>query len=251
MDITSAFNLTGERALITGGGTGLGLAMAKCLIAAGAEVVITGRRVDVLERAAIELGPLASFRVHDVTAFEEADDLISSIDGEISILINNAGHVVKKPVEETSMDEFSGQIDTHITGAFALAKAALPAMKAAQKGHILFTASMTSLFGVPQVIGYAAAKSAMLGLVRSLTVELSPVGIRVNAIAPGWIWSDLLKNTVEKDPARKEKVLSRTPMGRFGDPEDIGWAAVYLSSPAAQFITGVCLPVDGGISIGF
>jgi gluconate 5-dehydrogenase len=251
MDVREAFDLSGETALITGGGTGLGFAMASCLSKAGATVIISGRRESVLADAAHALGEPASYRVHDVTQFDAAEDLIGSIAGGVSILINNAGHVVKKPTQNTTIEEFTGQLDTHITGAFSLARAVIPSMRAAGRGHILFTASMTSLFGVPEVIGYAAAKSAMLGMVRSLTVELAPHKIRANAIAPGWIWSDLLKETVEKDPERKNKVISRTPMGKFGDAEDIGWAAVYLCSPAARFVTGVCLPVDGGIAIGF
>jgi gluconate 5-dehydrogenase len=101
------------------------------------------------------------------------------------------------------------------------------------------------------VVAYSAAKSAYLGLIRSLAVELSPEGIRVNGIAPGWIETEILRRAVLPDPERKAKILGRTPMARFGQPEDIGWAAVYLCSPAARFLTGVVLPVDGGASIGF
>src|SRR5215475_11537014 len=112
-------------------------------------------------------------------------------------------------------------------------------------------ASMASLMGVPLVLAYSAAKSAHLGLVRGLSAEVSQHGVRVNAIAPGWIESDMLRKAMDGDPARKAKVLSRTSMGRFGVPDDIGWAAVYLCSAAAQFVTGVVLPVDGGASSGF
>ncbi|HEX7631509.1 MAG TPA: SDR family oxidoreductase, partial [Lacunisphaera sp.] len=104
---------------------------------------------------------------------------------------------------------------------------------------------------IPYVIAYTAAKSAMVGLVRGYAVELSPHGVRVNAIAPGWIETAMSRKAMEGDPARKNKIVSRTPMAKFGDPEDIGWAAVYLSSPAAKFVTGVMLPVDGGVSMGF
>ena len=110
---------------------------------------------------------------------------------------------------------------------------------------------MASLFGIPQVVAYSAAKSAYVGMVRTLAVELGPQGIRVNAIAPGWIESDMMNAALSKDPARSAKILSRTPLNRFGQAEDIGWAAVYLCSPAAKFVTGVVLPVDGGASIGF
>ena len=119
------------------------------------------------------------------------------------------------------------------------------------RGNILFTASMTSFFGLPRVFAYTTAKSAYLGMVRSLAVDLSPRGIRVNGIAPGFIETEISRRAMAGDPARKEKVLRRTPRGRFGHTEDIGWAAVYLCSPAAKFVNGVVLPVDGGMLIGF
>ncbi|MBD3306436.1 SDR family oxidoreductase [candidate division KSB3 bacterium] len=251
---TEAFDLSDELVLITGGGTGLGFGMAQCLIEVGASVVIVGRRERVLQDAVSQLGDAACYRVHDVTDLAAANALTTSLErdiGPITTLINNAGHIVKHPIEETSDEEFELLLKTHVTASFALSKAVIPSMKAAKRGHILFTASMASLFGLPNVIAYAAAKSGFLGMVRSMATELSQDGIRVNAIAPGWIESELLLKTVEADPARKQRVLSRTPMGKFGQAEDIGWAAVYLCSPAANFITGACLPVDGGISIGF
>ena len=256
MELTTkkAFDCSNQRVLITGGGTGLGFAMAECLVGSGAQVIIAGRRDSVLKEAVTQLGKNAEYRVHDVTDIKSANHLIESVEqnlGRITALINNAGHIFKAPFEDTPDIEFEQLLKTHTTGAFALSRAVVPSMKRAGSGHILFTASMAAIFGLPQVIGYAAAKSALLGMVRSMAVELSPDGIRVNAIAPGWIHSELLEKTVEADPDRKLKVLSRTPMGNFGTAEDIGWAAVYLCSPAARFITGVCLPVDGGIAIGF
>jgi gluconate 5-dehydrogenase len=110
---------------------------------------------------------------------------------------------------------------------------------------------MTSLIGMPRVIAYTTAKTAFAGLVRGLTAELAPCGVRVNAIAPGWIESPMLHEALDQDAERRNKILSRTPMGRFGESEDIGAAAVYLCSPAGRFVTGVVLPVDGGASIGF
>lgn len=136
-------------------------------------------------------------------------------------------------------------------GAFAMTRAVLPSMLNQRHGSILFIASMVSLIGMPQVVAYAAAKSAYLGMVRSLATELSPNGLRVNGIAPGWIESPMLHQALNNDPARRERIIVRTPMGRFGDSDDIGHAAVYLCSRAAKFITGVILPVDGGASIGF
>ncbi|HOV39571.1 MAG TPA: SDR family oxidoreductase [Spirochaetales bacterium] len=125
------------------------------------------------------------------------------------------------------------------------------AFRKAGEGSILYIASMASIFGIPYVIAYAAAKSGMLGIVRTLAVEYGPENIRVNAIAPGWIETEMSRKAMEGDLDRKQKILGRTPLNRFGSPEDVGWAAVYLCSPAGQFITGTCLTVDGGVSIGF
>ncbi|HRK31017.1 MAG TPA: SDR family oxidoreductase [Tepidisphaeraceae bacterium] len=251
----SSFNLAGETALITGGGTGLGLGMARCLTRSGAKVVLVGRRETELATAVRELGPAASMVVHDVTHLDHAADLIARAqdvsESSLSILINNAGIHLKKMADETTPDEFNAVMQTHVHAAHALIAAALPGMIQSRRGHILFTASMASLIGIPMVIAYSAAKAAHLGMVRSLATEVAPHGIRVNAIAPGWIDSPMLRKAMANDPARQAKILGRTPMAKFGEAEDVGWAAVYLSSPAARFITGVCLPVDGGASIGF
>ena len=251
---TQAFDLSGEIALVTGGGTGLGFGMARCLVEAGATVVITGRREHVLQKAVDDLGHSAHYRVYDVTKLDSAREFIASIESEIgtvTILINNAGQHVKKYVEHTEAEDMKQILDTHVVGAFELSRAVIPGMKVAKHGNILFIASMASLFGIPQVVAYSTAKTALLGMVRTMSMELSQDGIRINAIAPGWIQSDMFLKTVESDPTRKQKILSRTPMKQFGQAEDIGWAAVYLCSPAARFITGACLPVDGGVSIGF
>lgn len=248
------FSLAGERALITGGGSGLGLAMVKCMASAGAKVVLTGRNEKRLAQAATDIGANADYIVYDVDHFDEAPALASAVTrrfGPISILVNNAGIHLKKNANETNESEFSKVLTTHVLGAHALCRAFSPGMIARGQGSILFTASMASLFGIPKVIAYSAAKSAYLGMVRTLATEWSPRGIRVNAIAPGWIDSAMMRQALSGDPARETKILDRTPLGRFGRAEDIGWAAVYLSSPAAQFVTGVILPVDGGVSIGF
>ena len=249
-----AFDLSDELVLISGGGTGLGFGIAQCMRQAGAKIVITGRRESVLQDAVRELGELAWYRVHDVTDVDSSQKLIESIESDIGVvttIINNAGNHVKKRVEETSFDDFQSVFNTHVMGSFALSKAGIPGMKASKRGNILFIASMASLFGIPQVVAYSAAKSAFIGMVRTMATELSQDGIRVNAIAPGWIHSEMMHKTAATDPERKNRILARTPMKDFGQPEDIGWAAVYLCSPAAKFITGVCLPVDGGVSIGF
>lgn len=249
-----AFNLTGQTALITGGGTGLGLGMAKCLVAAGAKVILVGRRQDELTRAAESLGQNAFALVGDVTRLETIPALVGQaekVGGPVSILINNAGIHLKKDAVETSDAEFAAVMQTHVFGAFALAREVARGMIARKAGCILFTASMASLLGVPKVVAYSAAKSAYIGMVRSLATEWGEHGVRVNAIAPGWIASAMLDKALSGDPARKARILGRTPMNRLGEAEDIGWAAVYLCSPAANFVTGVVLPVDGGASIGF
>lgn len=248
------FSLAGELAIVTGGGTGLGFAMAFCLAASGARVVIAGRRITVLEDAAKKLGDQVFAEQYDVTDFAAAHDFIANIEkryGKPSILINNAGNHVKKRVEDHTHEDFHGVLATHVEGAFALTRAAVPLMKRAGHGNILFIASMSSILGMPGIVAYSAAKSAYLGMVRSLAAELGASNIRVNAIAPGWIETPMLRQALDGDPERRQKILDRTPEQRFGSPEDIGWAAVFLCSPAASFINGVLLPVDGGASIGF
>lgn len=248
------FRLDGEVALITGGGTGLGLGMARALYAAGAQVVLVGRREEMVRGAAEELGERAHWEAADVTDFASLPALVERViakTGKVSILLNNAGINFKKLAVDTPVEEFSIMLDTHVLAAHALTQAVLPGMLAAGHGSILFTASMTSLIGMPGVIAYSAAKSAYVGMVRALSTEVAGQGVRVNAIAPGWIESPMLRRALDGDPARSDRILQRTPMGRFGEPEDIGNAAVYLCSPAARFVTGVLLPVDGGASQGF
>ncbi len=250
----SVFSLEGEVALITGGGTGIGYSVAECMITQGAQVIIIGRREDVLADAVSALGDRASYYVHDLTDFAAAPGLVAQICGDIgpvSILVNNAGVHLKKPVTETSVDGFQGVLNTHLTGAFALSKAVVPGMQQMKHGSLIFMASMTALMGMPYVVAYAAAKSAYLGVVRTLASELAADGIRANAIAPGWIETPMLHQALDGDKARTQKILNRTPLARFGEPSDIGWTAAYLCSPAAKFITGQLIAVDGGASIGF
>ena len=249
-----AFSLADETALITGGGTGLGLGIARCFVRAGARVVLIGRREQSLRKAVHQLGSAAIAVPHDITRIDQADDLIGRVKqrvGPISILVNNAGIHLKKPAVATTPAEFDSLLQTHVVAAFSLTRAVLPSMIKRRHGSILFTASMASLFGIPSVVAYAAAKSAYLGMVRSLATEISAHGVRVNAIAPGWIDSKMMRQALRGDPERFERIMSRTPMKRFGTPDDIGWAATFLCSPAARFITGTVLPVDGGASIGF
>ena len=248
------FRLDQELVLITGGGSGLGLAMAHCMSDAGARVVLAGRREDVLQQAVESIGPRANYVCHDVTRLHEAPALVAKIReqfGPITVAINNAGIHLKKPALETTEEEFLQVLTSHVLGAHAICRAVAPGMIDRGGGSILFIASMASFIGVPQVVAYSAAKSAYLGMVRALASELSPRGVRVNAIAPGWITTDISRYALQNDPERQQRILSRTPMGAFGMANDVGMAAVYLSSPAAKFVTGAVLPVDGGASIGF
>ncbi len=249
------FRLDGETALITGGGTGIGLGVARRMIAAGAGVVLVGRRADPLRAACAELGPHATFVTADITAPDTAAGIVAAAEAgagaPITILVNNAGTHLKKFAADTSPAEFRSLFETHVFAAHALTQALLPGMVARGKGAVLFTSSMAAFMGVPQVVAYAAAKSSFFGMVATLSAELAAKGVRVNAIAPGWIFSEMSSKALDNDPARKAKVMGRIHMGRMGTPEDIGNAAVFLCSPAAGYVTGVTLPVDGGSVVGF
>jgi gluconate 5-dehydrogenase len=252
--LAAAFDLTGQTALITGGGTGLGLGMAHCLAAAGARVLLVGRREPELAAACAAIGPQAQALSGDITKLETISVLVEQAEqrvGPITILINNAGVHLKKPALQTSDAEFSLVLQTHVHGAFALTREVGQRMVARGAGSVIFTASMASLMGIPLVVAYAAAKCAYRGIVSTLATEWGPHGVRVNAIAPGWITSAMMEKALNNDPARKAKILGRTPLKHFGEANDIGWAAVYLASPAAKFVTGVMLPVDGGAAESF
>ncbi|MBI5425515.1 MAG: SDR family oxidoreductase [Opitutae bacterium] len=254
MNFSEAFSLRGEVALITGGGTGIGLAMARAMHGAGARVVLVGRREVELQAAVASLGTGAFAFAHDVTDFAGAAGLVERVTreiGPITCLVNNAGIHLKKPAVETTPEELQKVLNTHLVGAHALTRAVAPGMIERKHGTILFTGSMASIFGIPLVIAYTAAKTAMVGMVKGYSTEFAAHGVRVNCIAPGWIETEMSRKALDGDPARKAKIFGRTPMGGMGQPEDIGWAAVYLASPAAKFVTGVTLPVDGGASIGF
>lgn len=248
------FRLDGRTALVSGGGTGIGWGIARCLWAAGARVILIGRRESVLQKAVESLGERAASFVHDVTDFDAAAGLVDRIRdelGPVNILVNNAGIHLKKPALETTERELQQVIDVHLTGAFSLTRACLPDMIEAGEGSVVFIASMASFLGLPLVLTYGTAKTGVLGMVRSLAAEYSRHGVRFNAVAPGWIHSKMLDQSMEGDPGRKERVLARTMLGRFGHPEDVGWAVVYLCSSSACYVTGACLPVDGGASVGF
>jgi gluconate 5-dehydrogenase len=250
----NAFRLDGELALVTGGGTGLGYGMCQAMVEAGARVVIAGRREEVLRQACEQLGSSAASIRCDVTDLAGLPGLVEEVErrfGRLTILINNAGNHLKKPIVDVSDAEAMNVFQTHLFSAYVLSRECGRSMIARKQGSILMIASMTALFGIPLVSAYGTAKSGLVGLTRALATEFSPHGVRVNAIAPGWFDTALNRQAFQGDPARLQKILARTPMGRVGEALDVGYAAVYLCSPASKFVTGVVLPVDGGASIGF
>ena len=171
--------------------------------------------------------------------------------GHIDILVNNAGINMKKEFTEVTDEDFQRIITTNLSAVFAMSREVVKEMLKKGSGSIINISSMAAQYGLPKVIAYSASKTAIDGLTRAMAVELSPKGIRVNAIAPGFIYSEMTAKALDSDPERKAKVFSRTPMGIMGQPVDIGEAAYFLASDAAKYITGVVLPVDGGNSIGF
>lgn len=252
--LSDAFGLQGKTALITGGATGIGVAISRAFCDAGARVVMVGRRKEVLRQACEDLGVGASFQVGDLSQLENIPELVRTISANGSfpdILVNNAGVNAKLPALDVTDDEFDRILQINLKGLFALSREVARGMAARKKGVILNITSMAALYGLPKVAAYSAAKTAVLGLTRALAVEWALDGIRVNAIAPGFIHSDMTAKALNADPERKRRVLDRTPMGRMGEAREVAAAALFLCSDAASFITGVHLPVDGGNSIGF
>lgn len=248
------FSLSRKTALITGGATGIGFGIARCFVSAGARVAIVARRRDALDSAAAELGPSAIAEAFDVTQVDRLPELVRRVEartGPLSILVHCAGNHVKKTALDTDVHDMEALLRTHVVSGFELARTVAADMLRRSDGSLLFIASMSSFLAMPSVSAYSTAKTAVLGLTRSLAADFAPHGVRVNAIAPGWIDTPLLRQALDGDSARREKILGRTPLRRLGSTEDIGWASVYLCSDAARFVTGMVLPVDGGASVGF
>ena len=165
--------------------------------------------------------------------------------------MNNAGQNIKKSVLETTDEIYHNILEVNLVAVFSLTREISRYMLERKRGAIINIASMASLFGIPYVSAYTSSKAAIAGLTKQLATELSPFGITVNAVAPGFIDTAMSRKAFEGDPERKRKVLSRTPMNELGLPEDVANSVVFLASPAARYLTGVVLPVDGGTSIGF
>jgi NAD(P)-dependent dehydrogenase (short-subunit alcohol dehydrogenase family) len=241
-------------AIVTGGGSGLGFAIAEKFVQQGITTVIAGRDKEKLNTAKEKLGDLCFAIPCDVSDLSSVPGFITSVIkqfGKIDILVNNAGINMKKGFTEVTDEDFQKIITTNLTAVFSISREVVKQMLLQQAGCIINISSMAAQYGLPKVIAYSASKTAIDGMTRAMAVELSPKGIRVNAIAPGFIYSEMTAKALDSDPERKAKVFGRTPMGIMGQPADIGEAAYFLASDAAKYITGVVLPVDGGNSIGF
>lgn len=254
MEKRSYFDLTGKKAVVTGGGKGLGLAITTALIQAGADVYITGRDEEALKQTVADLGSKCSYGVFDLANLAGIPGFVDQLEktfGAVDILVNNAGINLKKELIEVTDEDYDRIVKTNQYAVFAITRELSKKMIPRGKGVVIMISSMASQYGLPKVVAYSASKSAIEGMTRAMAVELSPLGIRVNCIAPGFIETAMSAKALNNDPERKQKVLSRTPMAKLGKPSDIGNAVVYLSSDEAGYVTGVVLPIDGGNSIGF
>jgi NAD(P)-dependent dehydrogenase (short-subunit alcohol dehydrogenase family) len=246
--------MEGQKAIVTGGAAGLGLAITKKLVARGIHVVMIGRNEDQLKAAAEEFGELCSYRKFDLRNLKDIPALIDDIAlqfGKIDILVNNAGINMKKPFVEVTDEDFASVIHSNLAAVFSISREVVKKMIPLQAGCIVNISSMAAQYGIPKVIAYSAAKTGIEGMTRAMATELSPMGIRINCIAPGFIKTAMSAKALDADPERKHKVFSRTPMGKMGEPDDIAEAVYFLCSAGAKYITGVIMPVDGGNSVGF
>lgn len=241
-------------AIVTGGGSGLGFAIAKEFTQNNITTIIVGRGEDKLKEAKGKLGDNCYYKPCDLSKLSSIPSLVENIIsefGQIDILVNNAGINMKKEFTEVTDEDFQTVITTNLCSVFSMSREVVKQMIIKGTGCIINISSMAAQYGLPKVIAYSASKTAIDGITRAMAVELSPKGIRVNAIAPGFIYSAMTAKALDSDPERKAKVFNRTPMGHMGQPEDIGAAALYLASDGAKYVTGIVLPVDGGNSIGF
>ena len=245
---------TNRVAIVTGGGSGIGYAITEKFISDGIHTVIVGRDEQKLNNAKDKLGELCYPMACDMSVLKSIPGLIEDIIkkfGRIDILVNNAGINMKKEFIEVTDEDFQKVITTNLCSVFSISREVVKQMLVQKSGSIINISSMAAQYGLPKVIAYSASKTAIDGITRAMAVELSPKGIRINAIAPGFIVTPMTDTALNSDPERKEKVFGRTPMGYMGQPADIGDAALFLASDASKYITGVVLPVDGGNSIGF
>ena len=250
----SQFDLTGRVALVTGGNGGIGLGMARGLAAAGAALMIAGRNAAKNEDAVAELSALGArcqsmeIDVADEAACRAMAGLVAERFGRLDILINNAGIARRRRPEAMSIADWNAVLATNLTAALVAAQGAYPVMKAAGGGKIINIGSMYSIFGAPYISAYAASKGAIVQLTKSLAAAWAEDKIQVNAILPGWITTEMTAGA-KGSKSFSDNIVGRTPAGRWGEPEDFEGPAVFLASPASDFVTGASLNVDGGFAI--
>ena len=251
---TGPFDLTGKVALVTGAYRGLGFAIAQGLARAGAAVVLNGRKAEELERAArvlTDAGLPATTCVFDVTDGPGVRSAIAGVEalhGRLDILVNNAGIQRRNPLVDFTQKDWDDIIATNLTAPFLVSQAALPGMIARRSGKIIHIASLMSELARPTVVPYTAAKGGVRQLTRGMAVELAPHNIQVNAIAPGYFATEMNRALID-NPEFNAWVCKRTPAGRWGQPDEIAGLAVFLASPAANYMTGQLLVMDGGMSV--
>ena len=249
------FDLKGKVAIVTGGNGGIGLGMARGLADAGADIAVVGRNEEKSKAAVADLkahGVKAIAVATDVTdkkAVARMVDQVKAELGRIDILVNNAGINIRKPPHVLELEEWSSVIDTNLTSAFLCSKAVYPAMKATGGGKVINIGSMMSIFGASFTPAYAASKGGIVQFTRACACAWADDNIQANAILPGWIDTDLTRRARKEIDGLHEKVLARTPAARWGAMDDFAGIAVFLSSPASDFVTGTAIPVDGGFSI--
>jgi 2-deoxy-D-gluconate 3-dehydrogenase len=249
------FDLSGRVAIVTGGNGGIGLGMAKGLAEAGAAIVVAARD---REKSAVAVGEIEGLgsRAAAITAdvTDEAscramvDQAIGRF-GRVDILVNNAGTTVRKQPEAYTLEEWRMVLETNLTSAFTCSQAAYPAMQRAGGGKIIMIGSMMSIFGASFAAPYASSKGGIVQLAKALACAWAKDNIQVNSVLPGWIDSALTRGARRDIPGLEERVVARTPSGRWGIPDDFAGIAVFLASPASDFITGAAITVDGGYSV--
>jgi 2-deoxy-D-gluconate 3-dehydrogenase len=245
------FDLKGKTALVTGGNGGIGLGMARGLAEAGTTVAIAGRDKSKNAQALKALGRKTICLEADLRDEKSCRAMVEQAAGRLGrldILVNNAGTNIRKPPQDYSLEEWKLVLDTNLTSAFVASQTAYPHMKRAGSGKIVNIGSMMSIFGASFVAPYGASKGGIVQLTRALACAWAKDNIQVNAVLPGWIDTALTRQARKDIAGLHERVLARTPAGRWGAPEDLSGIAVFLCSRASDFITGTAIPVDGGYS---